>query len=147
MIVITDSNIIISAIISEKSVISNIILEENKIQFLAPSFIIEEIKKHQQKIILISKISSKQFKTRFELLLSKIKIIDVDAIPKIHKTKALEIVKDIDFDDFFFVALYLYKKHKIWTGDKVLIKGLKSKGLDICITTTELKNSIYKKKN
>ena len=122
MIVITDSNIIISAIISEKSVISNIILEENKIQFLAPSFIIEEIKKHQQKIILISKISSKQFKTRFELLLSKIKIIDVDAIPKIHKTKALEIVKDIDFDDFFFVALYLYKKNKIWTGDKVLIK-------------------------
>jgi hypothetical protein len=43
------------------------------------------------------------------------------------------------------VALHLFKKHKIWTGDKVLINGLQSKGYDICVTTTELKTKMYKK--
>jgi len=45
----------------------------------------------------------------------------------------------------FFVALNLYKKHKILTMDKVLIKGLQKKGYTICIITTELKNSLFKR--
>jgi len=39
----------------------------------------------------------------------------------------------------------LQYKHKIWTGDKVLINGLKEKGLDICVTTEELILKRYKK--
>jgi len=46
----------------------------------------------------------------------------------------------------FFVALNLYKKHKIWTSDKVLIKGLEKKGYKMCITTKELKSKLYKKR-
>jgi len=39
----------------------------------------------------------------------------------------------------------LQYKHKIWTGDKVLINELKEKGLDICVTTEELILKRYKK--
>lgn len=144
MIVITDSNIIISAILTPHSLISKIIFDKN-IQFVAPSFIIDEIKNHQIKIIEISNISKKVFNDRMFRILEKIEIIDIETIPKVHKNKALEIVKDIDIFDMFFVALHLYKKHKIWTGDKILISGLKEKGYNICITTSELKEYLYKK--
>ena len=38
-----------------------------------------------------------------------------------------------------------YDSNFIWTGDKILINGLKEKGYDICITTEELKKYLYKK--
>jgi predicted nucleic acid-binding protein len=48
MIAITDRNIIISAILTPNSLISKIIFDKN-IQFVAPNFIIDEIKNHQIK--------------------------------------------------------------------------------------------------
>lgn len=59
--------------------------------------------------------------------------------------KAYQVVRDIDPEDVFFVALHFFIKHKIWTSDKILINGLKSKGYDICITTEELKQKLYYK--
>ncbi|MFT4061036.1 MAG: PIN domain-containing protein [Edaphocola sp.] len=42
--------------------------------------------------------------------------------------KALKIARDIDIFDTPFIALHYHTKHKIWTGDNVLINGLKAKG-------------------
>ena len=89
--------------------------------------------------------NKKELNKILKTLVQKIKIIPVEEIPKIYINSAIEIVKDIDLDDAFFVALHLYKKHKIWTSDKVLIKGLKKKGYNICVTTAELKAKLYKK--
>ena len=50
-------------------------------------------------------------------------------------------------DDYPFIALHLQKGHKIWTCDLRLIKGLIEEGLDICITTKDLKERTYKKTN
>ena len=66
-------------------------------------------------------------------------------LPEKAIAKAKEVVKDIDPDDYPFVALHLEQGHKIWTCDNVLSKGLKEKGYDICISTQELKNRTYKK--
>ena len=71
--------------------------------------------------------------------------INVSEIPDKYILQAEEIVKNIDMDDAIFVALHLYKRHKIWTGDITLAKALKAKGHDFCITTAELKQKLYKK--
>ena len=99
------------------------------------------MKKHSDKI----SDNPKEVLRRMMILLEKVKIINVNEIPKKEVVKAIEIVKDIDIDDAFFVALHFYKKHKIWTSDKVLIKGLEKKGYNICVTTAELKSKLYKK--
>jgi len=76
---------------------------------------------------------------------TRITFTDVATIPSKYVVKANAVVKDIDEDDLDFVALHFYKKHKLWTGDKKLINGLKAKGYDICITTDQLKQKLYKK--
>lgn len=144
MIVITDSNIFYSALISPKGKISQTLKEKKKIQFITSSYLIEEIKEHAQDIADYLKISRKKVLSNFQLLLEGITIIDTKEIPKEKIEEALSIVKDIDLDDAFFVALHLYTHYKIWTGDRELIKGLKKKGYDICITTEELSNLRYK---
>jgi len=55
-------------------------------------------------------------------------------------------VKNIDEDDASFIALYFYERHKLWTGDKKLIKGLTAKGYGhIFVTTAQLKERLYKR--
>ncbi|WP_018676517.1 PIN domain-containing protein [Riemerella columbina] len=144
MIVITDSNIFYSAIIAPKGKIAGILREKRTIQFTAPSYLIEEIKEHSQDIADYLKISKKEVLAIFQNLLENVSIIGTKEIPQKDILEAVDIVKDIDIDDVFFVALHLHTHHKIWTGDKELIKGLKLKGYDICITTEELSQHTYK---
>ncbi|HNM32395.1 MAG TPA: PIN domain-containing protein, partial [Chitinophagales bacterium] len=89
--------------------------------------------------------SKKQILYELNEIIVGIELYKVNEIPKAHIQKAAEIVKNIDIDDTFFVALHLLLKHKIWTGDLQLIKGLKRMGYDICITSIELRKSLYKK--
>ena len=145
MIVIADSNLIISGLYSPKGIIATILKTEKNVQFIAPDFIFDEIKNHLAEITLLTGKSKKETIVQLNLLVDRINFIPVSEIPMVHIKKAITIVEDIDIDDTFFVALHLFKKHKIWTGDKVLINGLKSQGYNICITTTELKTKLYKK--
>jgi len=146
MIVIADSNIIISALISPRGSIAYIFKEKSNIQFIAPDYLLEEVYEHWSKISKTSSLSRLELIKEFDFYKKRIVFTNVENIPKNHKLKAYEIVKDIDKYDTPFVSLYLYKKHKIWTGDKILIKGLLAKGYDICVTTAQLKQKIYKKK-
>ena len=68
-------------------------------------------------------------------------------LPEKAIAKAKEVVKDIDPDDYPFVALHFEKGHKIWTCDFKLINGLKEMGYDICVTTKDIKEKRYKKTN
>lgn len=72
-------------------------------------------------------------------------MVEIAKIPKKLVIQAVEIVRDIDPNDAAYVALHLHEGHKIWTGDKALISGLKRKGYDICITTPQLRKYLYKK--
>ena len=56
--------------------------------------------------------------------------------------KAVQLTHDIDIDDVDFVALTLYLKGNLWTGDKELYNGLKSKQFKKIFNTFDL--STYK---
>lgn len=144
MIVITDSNIFYSALISPKGVVAKILKSKSNIQFIAPDYLIEEIKEHSNKIATYIKKSRKNVLNDFENLLKPVNIIPVDNISKQDIIKAKNIVSDVDIDDTFFIALHLHTKHKIWTSDKQLIKGVEAKGYKIFVTTEQLKKQLYK---
>lgn len=146
MIVIADSNLIISALYSPTGTIATILKTEKNVQFMAPDFIFTETTNHFTEIGAAINKSKKELHIEFKKIVANIKFVPVSKIPIIHITRAISIVQDIDIDDTFFVALHLYKKHKIWTCDKALINGLEKKGYKICITTAELKLKLYKKK-
>lgn len=147
MIVIADSNIFYSALIAPNGEIANILRDKN-MQFIAPDFIIDEVKEHLD----IIEASRKKDKTKKKILadlnylLEKITIISLDKIDKKYLQEAFTIVKDIDEDDYPFIALHLQIKHKIWSRDQVLINGLTAKGYGyFFITTEQMKKYLYKK--
>jgi predicted nucleic acid-binding protein len=146
MIVITDSNIIFSALINPDGVVASIFKQKSNLQFLAPAVLVDETKKHFDKIAEFSKLSKVELRKEFNTILSQITVIENQDVPKKYILSAIDIVADIDYDDAFFVAIHLYKKHKIWTSDLKLVNGLKKKGFDICLTTTQIKAQFYKNK-
>lgn len=145
MILITDSNLIVSALISPQGTVAKVFKDKVRFQFLAPNYLFEEINIHWKKIVKLSDISEKELKKELLFYKQQITIYEIEEIKKSNLRKAQKIVKDIDPDDVLFVALHFQTKHKIWTGDKELIKGLKAKGYNIFVTTEELKNKLYKK--
>ncbi|MFT4092002.1 MAG: PIN domain-containing protein [Niabella sp.] len=145
MIVIADSNIFFSALFTPKGITAQILTSKSSIQFLVPEYLYEEVEEHLQMVADYTRRPKTKIKQDLKRLMLKITVVPTDEVPLIHRQKAAQIVADIDRDDAPFVALHFYKKHKIWTGDRVLINGLKAKGYDIFITTDELKNKLYKK--
>ena len=140
MIVIADSNIFYSALIAPNGEIANILRDKN-MQFIAPDFIIDEVKEHLDIIKTKKKILAD-----LNYLLEKITIIPLNKISDEYLQKAFTIVKDIDEDDYPFIALHLQIKHKIWSRDQILINGLTAQGYGhFFITTEQMKKYLYKK--
>ena len=145
MILITDSNIIISALITPKGIMASIFKQKSRLQFTAPDYIFEEIAEHWDKIVECSDLTEKQLKEELKYYKERIKLSYVNEIPTPILLKAHNLVNDIDQDDTFFIALHLHTGHKIWSGDKQLKKGLTAKGYGhFFVTTEELKQRIYK---
>lgn len=146
MIVITDANILFSALLNPNSVVATILKDKRKFQFIAPDYLLEEIKKHWKKIEEGSLLEEKELKEEWKYYKKRINFISSEKISNEIFEKSLDIVKDIDEYDLFFVALHFYTGHKIWTGDTTLIKGVEAKGYKIFVTTLQLKAQLYKKK-
>ena len=69
-------------------------------------------------------------------------------IPLSDWEKAEELVKEIDLDDTDFVALTKFLKGILWTGDKPLYEGLKSKRFRTVYNTREIikyRNNVTRK--
>ncbi|WP_416440115.1 PIN domain-containing protein [Leeuwenhoekiella sp. A16] len=139
MIVVIDTNIIFSALLSPTGHISNVILSSpNHIQFYAPSFLKEELENHKSKILKISSYSSSEFEYLKLSLFKIIEFIDVENIKPDIWQIAYDITHKIDEDDTPFIALTLALESFLWTGDKKLIRGLKAMNFKKFIDTQEL---------
>ncbi len=148
MILITDSNILISALITPKGIMASIFKQKSHLQFTAPDYIFEELKEHWQKVVECSDLTEKQLKEELKYYKTRIKLSYVSEIPTPTLLKAHALVDDIDEDDTFFIALHLHTGHKIWSGDEKLKKGLTAKGYGHFFTSTEeLKKHLYIKED
>lgn len=137
--VIVDANIVFSGILNSKSKIGDLLINSSGlVDFIAPDFLRNEIRKHHNRSTKISKLSIEDI-VDIEFIISKdIKFISEEQILRINWTKAFDLVKDIDEKDIQYVAFSKQFNRKIWSGDKQLIRGLTRKGFDNFVTTDEL---------
>ena len=116
--IILDSNILFSALIKDSKT-RRIILEYEGF-YLFPQYILEEMEYHIEELLRKSGLSKQEFNTLLAIILKKVTIVpNKSMLP--FRSKALEIVKDIDKDDVLFVACALtYPDSIIWSNDKKL---------------------------
>ena len=139
--IVVDSNIIFSALLNTNNTFGKILFKSDHIfEFCSNSFMRYEIEKHWAKLKRISGFNESELQELRIQIFSKLNFINEEIIPEKIWLKARKLVVDIDIDDVDFVALTLYLKAKLWTGDKELIRGLKAKKFKHIIDTTEMSN-------
>ena len=144
MIFITDANIIFSAVIKPSGVIGKIIFSVDKGILFAPDYLKEEIYEHKPRLVEITGKISEEIELVILSAFRNITFYSADIIPDSILETALEIVTDIDPDDFIYVAFALFFNTKIWSGDKILAEGLRRKGFDFTLTTQDVAIAIMK---
>jgi len=144
--VVIDTNIAFSAILNTNSKISKIILQpKSKLNLYSTNHLENELTAHRGKLKKISGYSESELHKATLLIFSKIRFINPELIPIILFAKAERLTLNIDIDDTEFVALTEHIRGKLWTGDKELVKGLKTQKWNKLISTDELYESILKR--
>ena len=137
--IIVDSNILFSAILNLNSRIGQILINgQDYFEFYAPKYVRTELLRHKEKIKKITSFTEEEFLEVYELTLKNVTVLDHSVLPEKAFKKAFKYCQDIDVDDTVFVGFSEYLKAKLWTGDKELTKGLKTKGFERIVTTEEL---------
>lgn len=128
-IVVIDTNIIISALISDCRKIRRTLARKN-LQFVAPKFIIVELFKHAPKIQKATKLSKDEVLELLSSIVNQIKFYDEDLISIGNWVEAFRLCRDIDEKDTPYISLSLELNAKLWTNDNELKIGLRNKGFN-----------------
>ncbi len=122
--IIVDTNIVFSSLIRSRR-IQRIMTELYRKGYTIHTAreLIEELKKHKEKILQYTSLPVRLLETIIEELFPKILTLHhTDTIPYQIREKAKELVRDMDPDDWPFVALAMYLEVPLWTGDKGIIE-------------------------
>ena len=130
-----DSNIIFSAIISGKQFYIDIIQSN---EFYTPDIVFIEPEKYETRIIEKSRLPIEDFRKFVRMLFEKIVVIPKLAISKENWQKAYNFCKDVDEKDTPFIALSIELSMPLWTNDKSLTEGLKTRNFNQFISTEQL---------
>lgn len=137
--IVVDTNIIFSTLLNPNGTLSDILLNSfDKFDFFAPTFILEELENHQEKVLKISGYTESDLNFLKRILFKKIDLVDIESIQKPTWIEAIKITENVDEFDAPFIALALELNCSLWTGDKKLMKGLNQKGIDWILTTEEI---------
>ena len=127
--IIVDTNIIFSCLLNSQGTIGDLIFNSKAIfDFFSNEYMMFEIRKHWDRLLKISKLTDIELQISFDKLLTRLTFISEQLIPESIWHNAEVLVADIDVDDTDFVALTKYVKGGLWTGDKPIYNGLKTKG-------------------
>jgi putative PIN family toxin of toxin-antitoxin system len=131
MIVVVDTNIVFSTLLNPNSLIGELLMNvQDKISFVAPEFLIDEIEKYSTKIEKHSKLDQHSLNILKSTIFKVINFISEDNILNHNWIQAFEMLKDVDQKDTPFLALALQLNSKIWTGDKKLIDGISKQNFE-----------------
>ena len=137
--IIVDTNIIFSCLLNSQGTIGDLIFNsENIFDFYSNQYMRFEIWKHWNKLKKISKLTDLELEIAYDKMLTKLTFINEELIPQTDWEKAEALVADIDLDDIDFVALTRYLKGSMWTGDKPLYEGLKTKRFRTIYNTQDM---------
>ena len=137
--IIVDANIVFSGILNTNGKIGDLLINSTDyFEFIAPTYLKAEIKKHHNKLIKISGLSEEKIQEAEFQICNDIRFISEEKISKRNWKIAEKLVADIDPKDVQYVAYANEFKCKIWSGDKQLINGLAKKGFKKFIPTTQL---------
>jgi predicted nucleic acid-binding protein len=136
---IVDANIVFSGILNSKGKIGDLLINSGKkFNFIAPNFLRTEIYKYHHKLGKISGMTVEQVRESEFQICKDINFISEEQIKLSTWLIAEKLVADIDPKDAPYIAFAKHFKCKIWSGDKMLIKGLAKKGYVAFVTTDEL---------
>ncbi len=137
--IIVDANIVFSAILNTNGKIGDLLINSEKhFDFIAPDFLRTEIKKHYHRLNKISGLTLQQIQEAEFQIYKDITFISEEQIKVSTWLIAEKLVVEIDPKDIHYIAYSKHFKCKIWSGDKMLIKGLAKKDFTNFITTDEL---------
>ena len=138
--VIVDANIVFSGILNSQGKIGDILINSTRkhLNFIAPDFLRLEIYSHYQRLSKISGMSIEQVREAEFQICKEISFISEEQIKESIWASAEKLVSDIDPKDIHYVAFAKHFRCKIWSGDKVLMKGLAKKGFTNFISTEQL---------
>ena len=140
---IVDTNIVFSTLLNPHSIVGEILMNvQDDVTFFAPELLKEELARYHLKIATYSRLGEKDLADIEQLILSRITLVTEASINEPSWAQAFALTKNIDEDDTPFIALAIELDAKLWTGDKVLLKGLLKKGADMIITSADLKKLI-----
>ncbi len=135
MIVVVDSNIFFSALLSKNSLQLEILMKEDY-KFVAPNFLFTEIFKYKEKILKYSKLNSDELLELLNNILSNIQFIPFNIVSSASIQQAFEFCNNVDEKDIPFVPLTIELNASLWTGDKRLVEDLSAKGFTQIFTPT-----------
>ncbi|MCF8372783.1 MAG: hypothetical protein K9H64_14255 [Bacteroidales bacterium] len=139
MIISLDTNIIFSGLVNTKSTIGDLLINSDEyFQFYSCSYMRFEIEKHWQKLLKASRLTESELRESQYRLFRKIHFFNEELISGESWDKAKNLVEDIDIDDIDFVAINEHLNGILWTGDKALYNGLKTKGYNKICNTSDI---------
>ncbi len=127
--VIIDTNIFFSALLSERSRFSEIIQRGNETFFIC-EYVVVELFKHKEKIASRSKLPADDLLIVYHLLLRRVTIFKEDLLSLENRRAAQNLCQGVDANDIPHVALTLELGGLLWTGDQKLKTGLQAKGFN-----------------
>ena len=138
MIIVVDTNIVFSALLNANSLIGELLMNvQDKITFVAPEFLIDEIEKYSDKIEKYSKLDQHSLNLLKSSVWQILTFINEENISDHNWEKAYQILKNVDEKDIPFLALSLQLNAKLWTGDKKLISAILKQNLSSYILQTK----------
>jgi len=143
MIVIVDSNIIISAVINSSGNEYSILQQRHKkVDFISSSLLVEEFAKRIKDIASLTANSVSDVRKVFESITDSFLLIDIADLDQDSLTRTDLLIKNLDINDYQFLAITICFDALFWTGDLKLYRGLRRKGFNNVVITKELREII-----
>jgi predicted nucleic acid-binding protein len=142
--VVIDTSVIMSALMSSKGRVADVLMNPmNDFEKYSCYFMQVEIFKHKQRILKYSKLEESELLEVVYLTLKKLSLVNENQISSENWQVADELTKEVDSKDIAFVALSLQLDATLWTLDRKLQEHLIEKGFTNVVNTHELEQLFH----